>query len=430
MTRVQLTVRRTLVVFGAFLVSAASLHAQSKEEPQKAATAGSPVQDASERYAELLKLRSTRELPDHVLSQVIDCLDDLRGYAPGNTIAGEAAEVLAEHPRQAVRAIPHLLKLLSYKEKYGYPSGSAAKALAAIERPALEKYLSALVAGDRKALAESLIPVLGSEAGSLAGWAVVAEIIGMLGTDASDAIPTLQAKAERFKSEKESNPFARVLLVRTGSAIRLISGELTVGDSGYYDEMKRADTAVGKPDPYVLPENRFVAALETLIQRMKGVSVKRAYILRTDATFPFRLSRGLPLARLVQNTGYRYLYGGDDGKGKQLPNVPLIVLTRSSKRVYQSLHNPTMDPPYSPLVPDFAFIEMGVNGHAPLDQALKSVGVAEGYDEDSMYEFWPAEWWPSMGTLHGEFRIGEDVEAIWLTIEGGRVLNVAYVKNE
>ena len=401
-----------------------------KQAQQDRAITNLASDDAKVRYFAIRDLSSMRTLPEPVLNMLIDYLDDLRGQYPGNTVAGAAAERLAQHPRQAERAIPQLLELLSYTEKYGLPSGSAAEALTAIKRPALEKYLMDLSAEHRKTLAATMAPVLRSGAGSYTAWALVTEVMGMLGPDASAVIPDLKNKCDNSKREAATNPFAHVLRVRCETALRIISNGWRAWDPGYYGEMKRADTALGKLDPYVVPEKRFTTALDTLIRRMKAANITKAYVLRKEDTFPFYLSEGLPLAKLIQNNGYRYLYGSDDGKGKQLPNVPLILLTRASKEVYHKFHFSRFDPPYSPLVPDFAFIEMGVNGYKPFDQMLKTLKIPEGYREDRLYEFWPSEWWPNGGTLRGGFLVREGVKIIWIVLANGDVINGVYIKGK
>jgi len=355
------------------------MHAQSKKSFEAGTVARLASQDALTRYSAVTELRSKNTLPEPVIRMLIDYLSDLRGELPGNTIAGEAAEVLAEHPRHASRAIPQLLKLLVSGEKYGLPAGSAAEALTAIKRPALEKYLTDLSSDHRKALAEALIQRLKWTNGG-----IVAELLGMLWPEATDAGPILEKKIAMSRKEESTNPLFRILNVRSESALRIIRSGWRVGHSGYYDEMKRADIALGKPDSKVLPADRFTAALAILVDKMNRGGVAKAYVLRKEQTFPFRLSAGLPLARLIQSTRYRFLYGSDDGKGKQLPNIPLVVLTTAAKEIHRSNYFPEMNAPYSPLVPDFAFVEMGANGAEPLDRMLKSVGVKDGYRGESL----------------------------------------------
>ena len=89
-----------------------------------------------------------------------------------------------------------------------------------------------------------------------------------------------------------------------------------------------------------------------------------------------------------------------------------------------------MDPQYAPLVPDFAFIEMGVNGYKPFDQMLKTLKIPEGYREDRLYEFWPSEWWPNGGTLRGGFLVREGVKIIWIVLANGDVINGVYIKGK
>ena len=129
--------------------------------------------------------------------------------------------------------------------------------------------------------------VFGSDAGSIPAWTLLAELIGMLGPDGSDAIPALEEKIARSKNAEETNPFFHVLRVRSETALRIIRAGWRVGETRYYNEMKRADSALGKPDPYVLPENRFTNALEKLVNRIKKVGVVKVYILRKGTLFRF-----------------------------------------------------------------------------------------------------------------------------------------------
>ena len=102
----------------------------------------------------------------------------------------------------------------------------------------------------------------------------------------------------------------------------------------------------------------------------------------------------------------------------------------ASKKVYHECHFASLDPPFLPLVPDFAFIEMGVNGYEPLDEMLKTLKIQEGYQEDSLYEFWPSEWWPNGGTLRGGFHVPEGLKMVWIMLANGDVINGVYIKEK
>jgi hypothetical protein len=162
--------------------------------------------DAKIRYFAILDLSSMRILPESVLNMLIDYLDDLRGQYPGNTVAGEAAELLARHPQQAKLSIPELMKLLAYTEKYAMPSGSAAEAIRAVKRVDLEAYLANLDKKKKLELSKSLLPVLENGIGSLPGLATISMILGMLGEDV--AIPALESTLADAKKQEVRNPFA------------------------------------------------------------------------------------------------------------------------------------------------------------------------------------------------------------------------------
>ena len=407
------------------MLSAGLLQAQSEKSSADKVLARLASKDARIRYSAIADLKSTSTLPERVIRILIDYLDDLRGEYPGNTVAGEAAKILAEHPRQASPAVPKLLELLANTGGNGLPGYDAAEALTAISRPALEKHIAGLNPDRRKALAQTLIQNFRSFPRS-----ITAELIGMLGPEAHDAVPVLEQKITETAKLASTVPAFLVLKVRSESTLRIIKAGWRVGESGYNEEMLRVDLRLGRPNPYASPGDRFASPLEMLADKMKKTGVRKAYILRKEDTFPFRLSdrSGLPLARLIQNTGHRLLYGDDNGTGKQLPNVPLVVLTRVAQEVYQSNHFPDVNPPYVPLVPDFAFVEIGANGGEPLDQAFKAILLKEGYRDDRLYEFWPSEWWPGKGKLGANFRIHEESRLAWIVLADGEVVDAVYMK--
>lgn len=381
---------------------------------------------AEDRYFALGKLRSVAELPNDVANKVIEYLADLRGLTPGNTVAGGAAELLAEHPQHARGAISQLLKLLSYTEKYGYPAGSAAVALGAIDRHYLEVYIAGMAEGDRKALAATLKPIIQSDGGSRAAQAMVCEIYSMLGPDAIDAIGVIKAKNAVAAKQEEDNPYARVVRIRCDSALRIIQSDWRIGDPKYIAEMRRADAALGKLDAYITPNDRFSHEWENLLALMEDAGVKTGYVIRHDNSFPFQARvGGIPMARLIANEWHSFLFDGLDLRGRTLPQKPMILLTDAGKKTYAHTFHRGMDPQYLPLVQDFILIEIGANGQDRLNQFLKNLGISEGYNENVFYAYWPNLWWSSADKILPK-PPPEGNRLLWLKTTDGEVVSAMF----
>ncbi len=380
---------------------------------------------APDRYSALLDLLSCTELPSETVKTVIEYLADLRGEFPGNTVAGAAAELLAKHPQYARLAIPQLLILLSYREKYGFPAASASEALGAIDRRYLEEYFAGMTGADRKALSAMLSPIIQSYVGHLGTWARVCEILAMLGPDAANALDAIKARNIEARKWEKDNPFAIDVRVRSDAALRIIQSGWSTGDPQYIAEMRQADAALGKSDAYIKPEARFSDELSNFLELMKEAAIKTGYVIRNDSNFPFQArAGGIPMARLITNQGYSFLYEGLDLKGSHLPQKPMILLTTAGKKAYAYTFHPTMDPEYLPSQ-DFVFIEIGANGPDPLNQFFKTFGFSEGYDESILYVYWPHLWW--LGAEKVLLRpppLGKQLR--WLKVTDGQLVSVMF----
>lgn len=384
---------------------------------------------AEERCFALYNLLSSAELSSDVANTVIEYLTDLREQSSGNTVAAGAAELLAEHPRHARRAITQLLKLLALQEKYFNPALSAARALAAIDRRYLEEHIAGMTAADRKALAATLSPVIQSDIGSLETWATVCEIYSMLGADAIDALDAIRAKNAEARMHEKENPFMMVVRLRSESALRIIQSGWKTGDLQYIEEMRRADVALGKPDAYIKPGARFSDEWTKLLALMKKAAVKTGYVIRHENnSFPFQArAGGLPMARLIASEGYSFLFEGLDLKGQPLPQKTMILLNAAGKKVYAHTFYPAMNPKYVPLVRDFVFIEIGVNGRDPLNQFFKADGNDEGYDENILYVYWPRLWWDDADSILPK-PPPKGKQLRWLKVTEGKVVSATVGK--
>lgn len=392
---------------------------KEREKNINSATEKLAKDSLDDRYSALMNLRSFDTLPDLTIDRAIGFLDDFSGIAPGNTVAAEAAELLSEHPDQANRAIPHLLKLLGNETKYHRPADSAAIALTAIKRQDIEKYIGGLSANDRKQLGESLMPNLRD--GNYSSSTEISEIMGMLPN--TNSLSSLENILEMAKSNQNS-PSARVLAVRAEAAINIIRAGAKIGDAKYLEEMKRADKMLGRPSSYATPDEKFSVALEELANRMKQAQVEKAYIISQEE-FPFRsYDGGIPVAREINSKGFRYLYNGYDQKGRSLPNKPLVVLTEASKKGFKENNFPSFTPDYLPFVSDFDFIELGVNGRSSFDKALRSMSVGEGLRQDIWYEYWPSD-----QLIYAEKYLpkspGNSENLVWIVVSKGKIVNGA-----
>jgi hypothetical protein len=385
--------------------------------------------DPVTRYHAVRKLKSEPMLPEEVVDLLIKYLSDVRGETPGNTIAGDAAEVLARYPQHAKRALPELMKLLAYTEKYALPSGSAAEAIRVVKRVDLEAYLAKLDKKKELELSKSLLAVLENGVGSLYGLATISMILGMLGDDV--AIPALERTLADAKKQEVRNPFAKEIRVRADAALKILKGKWTIGDASYLREMKAADALLGKPDQYVSAVDLFPQALKILSIKMKGSGANAAYIIRKDKV-PFdSVSNGVPMARLAVKGKWFYLFTRPYMELSIPCRTRMVVLTSVSKIAYSAdyLSGGGMQPSYFPKTSDYAFIELGANGPPLLDKALKSLLIKEGFAQDTWYEFWPEEWWDGAAKSLGRpLKQGEKL--VWVKVVDGEIVGFVREKIE
>lgn len=390
----------------------------SREKNIKSAIERLDDSDPAKRYFALMDLQFFDKLSDSTIDKVIGYLDDFGGFTPGNTVACKAADLLGEHPEQAKKAIPQLLNLLGSKKNMGYPASSAAEALDSMRRQDIEQYISRLSADDKKQLEESLRPGLnGSKYPSII---MISEIMGMLGPS-TNSLSSLESVFMEARSDKKS-PSARILSARAEAAINIINAGAKVGDERYIEEMKKADKLLGKQDSYTQFGDGFRKDIMDLANKMKKAGVERAYLISQDE-FPLQsFEGGLPAAMQITRRGFRYLYRGYDHRGKSLQEKPFVILTAASKEGFRDNHFPGYTPEYTPLVSDYYFVEMGVNGEPVLDKTLKDLGIKRGYDQGTWYEFWPSKKWDNV-RRHLPHPISLDESVVWIAISDGQVAN-------
>lgn len=386
--------------------------------------------DPVTRYHAVRKLKSEVKLPEEVVDLLIKYLSDVRGETPGNTIAGDAAKVLARHPVHAKRALPELMKLLTYTEKYAMPSGSAAEAIRAVRRVDLETYLAKLDKKKRLELSNSLLPVLENGIGSLEGLATISMLLGMLGEDV--AIPALESTFAYAKKNEAENPYYKEIRIRAAVALKILKNHWEIDGTSYLNEMKAADTQLGKPDQYISIANLFPQALKILSIKMKGSGARAAYIVRKDM-IPFdSVSNGIPMARLALKGEWLYLYTRPYLELRMPCRTRMVVLTNPSKRAYADDYlsdGGTMQPKHFPRTSDYAFIEMGANGPRVLDKTLISLQIEEGFMQDTWYEFWPEEWWDGAEKILGtSLKQGEKL--VWVKVVDGKIVGSVREKVE
>lgn len=380
--------------------------------------------DPIKRYSAVNELKGEARLPEEAVNLLIEYLTDVRGEYPGNTIAGDAAEVLARNPQHAKRALPELMKLLAYTEKYAMPSGSAAKAIRAVKRVDLEAYLANLNKKERLEIAKSLLPVLENGIGSLEGLATISMILGMLGNDV--AIPALESTYAYAIKNEADNTYFKEIRIRSSSAIKILKNEWKINELNYLKEMKAADSLLGKPDQYVSAAELFPQALKILSIKMKTSGVRTAYIIRKDK-IPFdSITNGIPRARLAMKGEWLYLYDRPYLELRMPCSSRMILLTGASKPAYADdyLSDTGMQPSYFPSTSDYAFIEMGANGPRVLDDALKILQIKDGYDKGIWYEFWPDEWWDG-GIKAIDRPVQPGKRLVWIKVIDGEIAGYA-----
>jgi hypothetical protein len=385
--------------------------------------------DPITRYHAVRELKSEAEIPEEVVDLLIKYLSDVRGEYPGNTIAGAAAEVFARYPKHAIQALPELMKLLAYTEKYAMPSGSAAEAIRAVKRVDLEAYLANLNRKKRLELSKSLLPVLENGIGSLEGLATISMLLGMLGEDV--AITALESTFAYAKKNEADNLYFKEIRIRAGAALNILKRRWKIREASYLNEMKAADAQLGKPDQYVSIVDLFPQALQILSIKMKGSGAKAAYLIRKDK-IPFdSISNGIPMARLAVKGKWFYLYTRPYMELSIPCRTRMVVLTSVSKRAYAEdyLSGGGMQPSYFPKTSDYAFIEMGANGPPLLDNALKSLLIKEGFAQDTWYEFWPEEWWDGAAKSLGS-PLKQGKKLVWVKVEVGKIVGSVREKVE
>ena len=308
--------------------------------------------DPIKRYFAVNELRHEARLSEKVVNLLIKYLSDVRGEYPGNTIAGAAAEVLAKYPQHAKRALPELMRLLAYTEKYAMPSGSAAKAIRTVKRVDLEAYLADLNKKERIELSNSLLPVIENGIGSIRGLATISMILGMLGNDV--AIPILESTYASAKTKEGSDSYFKEIRIRSGSAIKILKNEWKINDLNYFMEMKAADSLLGIPDQYIFTADSM--GIQTGNEPgFKPILVKE-------------------IKNAAREAGARniYLLVGSD----KLPGEYLLLWNSAARKTYPNF-KPTQKR---------GLMEVTVNGQGAFDRLFRdNYNIREGYVEDKLY---------------------------------------------
>lgn len=313
-----------------------------------------------------LEASEIQELPLPVFRAVVECLNDMRpkGMWEDNTIAGQAAEVLKKHPLQAESAVRELFTLLC---RSGYPGLHAEHALGAIRRQAIEQYIHSLSAQEKQEIVKKIVPqsknVAATETSYGSMWLpdpIVPEILGMMGSEAVEAIPRLeelvqacvrmeqgQDLTERWTGMSINFEVYHPRTVRAATAIRIIRHGWKVGNPKYLAAMAEAD------DELRGVIKNYAIALEKLKTRIINKKIDGAYILN---------SKCLPSEWLGEHAS------------------KLIIWNSAAQTVYRN----------SPKSLGTTILIISPNGHfdRELDKMLRKNGVAKGYNDNVLYEFW------------------------------------------
>jgi hypothetical protein len=175
------------------------------------------------------------------------------------------------------------------------------------------------------------------------------------------------------------------------------------------------------PSQNSLPLDGASSRFEAMLKSTIRTEVAATYII-SDVALPFGADEGFPpMAKLIQANGWAFLYPRLQLTRRPMPDVPLVMLTRAAKAVYQSHSASGRDPEFVPRTANLAFLELGVNGIEPFARMLQEIGVKEGLREDRMYEFWPASYFPTTGKLMGKLEISAGQQVLWIAVSKGTI---------